>query len=169
MQVSGVPLGLRQTGQAGQTLPWLGPDMRLPHLVRAIPRSLVHKSMHTTVSCFDGCCIGQLSESARRRDVQDRSSAAPQAAIRAFGQPSPDLSVRRSRVTGVDDSDETGRSRPVRRREDQDQQMWPTRRTRPAPSPRSAEPSPRFPECRGPPDPSWVGYHSGLLGVLRCR
>jgi hypothetical protein len=29
--------------------------------------SLVHKSMHTTVSCFDGCCIGQLSESARRR------------------------------------------------------------------------------------------------------
>jgi hypothetical protein len=131
--------------------------------------SLVHKSVHTTVSCFDGCCIGQLSESARRRDVQDRSSAAPQAAIRAFGQPSPDLSVRRSRVTGVDDSDETGRSRPVRRREDQDQQMWPTRRTRPAPSPRSAEPSPRFPECRGPPDPSWVGYHSGLLGVLRCR
>lgn len=24
----------------------------------------MHKSVHTTVSCFDGCCIGQLSESA---------------------------------------------------------------------------------------------------------
>jgi hypothetical protein len=115
--------------------------------IRAHDRVMLRRVLHWSA----------IRERPAPRDVQDRSSAAPQAAIRAFVQPSPDLSVRRSRVTGVDDSDETARCRPVRRREDQDQQVWPARRTRLAPSPAPLSRAPRFPEWRGPPGPSWGG------------
>jgi hypothetical protein len=149
---------------------WFGPDIcaRLTCYeqsrgasctIRAHDRVMLRRVLHWPA----------IRERRAPRDVQDRSSAAPQAAIRAFVQPSPNLSVRRSLVTGVDDSDETARCRPVRRREDQDQQVWPARRKRPAPSPAPLSRAPASRSGAGRPAlPGW-GYHLGLLGVLRCR
>jgi hypothetical protein len=115
--------------------------------IRAHDRVMLRRVLHWSA----------IRERPAPRDVQDRSSAAPQAAIRAFVQPSPDLSVRRSRVTGVDDSDETAPLPPgtAARRPRPAGVAGPTDAARAIP--RSAEPSPRFPEWRGPPGPSWGG------------